>query len=538
MHVHSHLVSLSVAVVLVILPKNSIFKAFSFDTQQYDFFSYAQNATICDDGTVCMNPSNRTCCAQGKGKQEVHYNNNAAMPTGVAQLDRYYANGDYRGTAALQTTLPPVSQTGLANKTRAAFPTTTTSLSSSSNASSDLSSNNYSHGIRAGIGAGIGASLGMMLIALLVFLVWYRRRRRNLADGSSSTTGNLVKCSELGCDWVGEMDAGPPPPLKEMDENCKSDKTLVQEMPGLVWQEIQTSPTPNISVKHKAVYLSFASHVLCPINLAGVRDECVPTEPPQHPYGVLSSHPLRTIQLNDQYFGWRKATYYTTSDGLAVIDGDIIYGRVEDLLAKNGALNRTQRQRKRALSGLAAWPSATIKFTYLSEETEINLSATVNEAIRRWKTRAPYLKFSKLENSLYHEHQRPDRDKYVSFHCTNLVPDCEPGESLDPPGSNCCDGANTNIKCCKNIHQFEIYDDPSYDSSGLYDVHSVMHYSSKAFAIGNTSTLTSTNPAEPVPDLSNPFPSTLDFERICMMYHIECLVWQQSGRNSSSGQLA
>lgn len=251
MHVHSHLVSISFAVVPVMLPKNSLSKAFSFDTQQYDFFSYAQNATICDDGTICMNPGNRTCCAQGKGKREVHYNNNAAMPTGVAQLDHYYANGDYRGTAALRTTLPPASQNALANKTGTALPATTTGPPSSLDSSSNRSSNNYSRGIRAGVGAGIGASLGTMLIVLLV--IWYRRRRPNLAGGSSSTIGNLAKRSELGCEWVGEMDAGPPPPLKEMDENCKSGKTLVQEMPGLIWQEIQTSPTPNISVKHKAV---------------------------------------------------------------------------------------------------------------------------------------------------------------------------------------------------------------------------------------------------------------------------------------------
>lgn len=234
-------------------PKNCSSKAFSFDTQQYNFFSYSQNATICDDGTICMNPGNMSCCAQGKGKWEVHYNNNAAMPTGVAQLDRYYENGDYRGTAALRTTLPPASQTSLAKETGIALLTTTVGLPSSLDSSSSLSSHNYSQGIRAGVGAGIGASLGTMLIVLFVFLCWYRRRRCNLVGGSSSATANFAKRSELECEWVGEMDAGPPPPLKEMGENCKSDKTLVQEMPGFVWQEIQTSPTPNISVKHKAV---------------------------------------------------------------------------------------------------------------------------------------------------------------------------------------------------------------------------------------------------------------------------------------------
>lgn len=146
------------------------------------------------------------------------------------------------------------------------------------------------------------------------------------------------------------------------------------------------------------IYLTFASHAHRSVNSAATGDKSIPTGAPEHPYSILNSRPLRTIQLNDRYFGSRKAAYYTTSDGLAVIDGDIIYGHVDDLLANNDALARIQRQRKRAFSGLHTWPSATVKFAYLSEETETSLSEIVNEAIRRWKTRAPYLNFLKLEN--------------------------------------------------------------------------------------------------------------------------------------------
>lgn len=381
------------------------------------------------------------------------------------------------------------------------------------------------------------------------------------------------------------------------------------------------------------INLAFISHVLGCIQLTATGSKSIPIGAPDYSYSILNARPIRTIQLNDHYFGSRKVAYYTF-DGLAVIDGDIIYGPIDNLLANSGALARTQRQRKRAISDSRTWPSATVKFTYLSEETESSLSAVVNEAIRRWKTRAPYLDFLKLKNDfartdgvvtitsfngscsasvgyrqdesvrhhmnldsktcdsgaathefghvlgqyhlsfpkfwqstssswtsnlspktyepadwynfsvrwhlrtlgLYHEHQRPDRGKHVTFHCANIAPDCAPGEYLDPPGSNCCDGANTNDKCCNKKYQFVVYDDPSYDSSGLYDVHSIMHYTSNAFAIDNTSTLTSSDPAEPIPDLQPPFPSQVDLERICKMYHNECLGWQQSVHNSSGWQ--
>jgi hypothetical protein len=39
-----------------------------------------------------------------------------------------------------------------------------------------------------------------------------------------------------------------------------------------------------------------------------------------------------TLEIQDEFYGHRNVSYFVTSAGLALIDGDVVYGPVEDLL--------------------------------------------------------------------------------------------------------------------------------------------------------------------------------------------------------------
>ena len=217
---------------------------FTTDTQQYDFFSYSQNTTMCNDGTVCMNPGNNSCCDQGNGKHEIHYYNNAAIPTGVAQLNFYYANGDYGGTSGVRSVHPPASVTLSGTNSGATPPLATTTgivPVSSSTTAPNRQSKKYVQGVRVGIGVGIGASLGTILIALILFLIWRRHKKRIPAVRRMAGDGKLSKRSEPESDWLREMDT--PRPLKHIYH--------VQEMPAMMLPEMQTL-TPTISREDEA----------------------------------------------------------------------------------------------------------------------------------------------------------------------------------------------------------------------------------------------------------------------------------------------
>ena len=187
-----------------------------------------------------MHRGNESCCAQGRGKREIHFNNNAAMPTGVAQLSSYYAIGDYRGTASIRLAPPPASQTAVANPSQTTLvraPTATIGSGSIPMTSqSTPRSRDFSQGIRVGVGAGVGASLAIVSVALILCFIWNRRREQHRAIVFVTENGDTAKRSELGSDWVGEMDAGlpPPPPLKEIDDIRGSKSSCrVQEMPAV-----------------------------------------------------------------------------------------------------------------------------------------------------------------------------------------------------------------------------------------------------------------------------------------------------------------
>lgn len=104
-------------------------------------------------------------------------------------------------------------------------------------------------------------------------------------------------------------------------------------------------------------------------------------------------------------FGTREVAYWITDDGLAVVEGDIVYGTVEDLL-KCQVSNATIQTKETAaivprafLEPSSAWPNANIIYKYNSDATERKLTAQVIAAIVEWKTVATYLRFNRRPNS-------------------------------------------------------------------------------------------------------------------------------------------
>jgi len=111
--------------------------------------------------------------------------------------------------------------------------------------------------------------------------------------------------------------------------------------------------------------------------------------------------------IKDPIYGLRNVSYFVVGD-LAIIDGDVVYGTIDQLLSHDVTLNPNilddlSRGIKttRALSVLgsnadALWPSATVTYRYASDDTATTLMSDVDTAIARWRSTAPWLTFNRL----------------------------------------------------------------------------------------------------------------------------------------------
>ncbi|KAF4615156.1 hypothetical protein D9613_003380 [Agrocybe pediades] len=260
---------------------------------------------------------------------------------------------------------------------------------------------------------------------------------------------------------------------------------------------------------------------------------------------MYTNEATNTIAIKDEYGHIREVAYWVNSDNEAVIDGDIIYGSVDDLMANAHTTEGEDRNsfERRSLSvfrGAKTWPRGMLVYKYKDEDTEHLLQHFVDEAIETWRRSAPYLKFRRLSNSaepkdgvvtitanpcggcnahvgydgqrplrmnlqqscgarrggchyaealheighllgLKHEHQRPDRERTVHFKCENLDPKC----NNMPRGGTCCGSYPSG--CCKHKFNFDIA--YGMDSSGPYDIRSVMQYRADSFALPGRKTL-------------------------------------------------
>ena|SRR5436190_531049 len=119
---------------------------------------------------------------------------------------------------------------------------------------------------------------------------------------------------------------------------------------------------------------------------------------------------------------------------------------------------------------------------------------------------------------LLHEHQRPDRELYVHYHCENLNPSCD----TMTPGTTCC-SSGLPPGCCSSAGNLGIINSPSFDYSGPYDANSIMEYRRDSFALSGKDTLTPVDPRVVVPVRNPSNPDQIDFDRICKMYDTWCM---------------
>ena len=103
---------------------------------------------------------------------------------------------------------------------------------------------------------------------------------------------------------------------------------------------------------------------------------------------------MTAVTISDQG-DRRDVTYWTTPDGTAIVDGDIAYGSEAELLAaRSGAAKRGLEERS-FFMGLK-WTGGVINYRYYDAATAAKLQPHVDEAIRRWRSGAPFLQFNRL----------------------------------------------------------------------------------------------------------------------------------------------
>ena len=177
-------------------------------------FSYANNVTICDDGTVCPNPNNQTCCTKHQGRTELNYQNPARLPESVTGLASYYSQAGYTipgssATAsvklhAAQSSSVPTSATQ-SSTSSSSTPTQPSAAATSSHTSAKQtlspapSSSGLSTGAKAGIG--VGVAVAAMICATAAFIFWIRRRK--------TTDNGPVGGSHNGGGWPWQGREGP-----------------------------------------------------------------------------------------------------------------------------------------------------------------------------------------------------------------------------------------------------------------------------------------------------------------------------------------
>jgi hypothetical protein len=303
-----------------------------------------------------------------------------------------------------------------------------------------------------------------------------------------------------------------------------------------------------------------------------------------HALGAIppSAKDVRAVTIFDSTYGLRNLSYYTTPDGLAIIDGDIIYGTESDLLtAAHAAANlASDQQITTPRDESSFFPNATIRYAYESPETREVLRERMEFAVTAWKQFAPYLTFQELPIGtakrekhvvqvrrghggclatrgftdwptltlgkgcgyraathelghvlgMVHEHQRPDRDKWVRFRCENVGPACK----NMPAGRTCCDElfpapGGLPEGCCGNKRHFDTFKGMEGDPaiSGDYDISSVMHYDEYGFGFGGKKVLEMVEYSKGHKGFrdQNDFPTGEDANRVCKMYAKACRAW-------------
>ncbi|KAF2676408.1 zincin [Lentithecium fluviatile CBS 122367] len=257
-------------------------------------------------------------------------------------------------------------------------------------------------------------------------------------------------------------------------------------------------------------------------------------------------------------------SYFTSVNDKAIIHGDVIFGSEADILA--AAVNNTDENvTKRAYSiwpweFSRKWPLGMILYQYEDATTAAGRGPKFEAAIKRWTNMLPFLSFVKypdgdvnqpgvlmvraIEDSttysyigyvpypevqlgrpdlpetdywythsightlgLMHEHQRPDRDAYLTLDCSKVARNAN-GDT--PVCGDSCVGTG----CYFNILNF------GEDWSGTYDIESIMHFNPGDFAKDlNDPPL---KPIDPIVFGDRVFPTVTDANRVCDIYYEVC----------------
>ena len=126
-------------------------------------------------------------------------------------------------------------------------------------------------------------------------------------------------------------------------------------------------------------------------------------------FDETAQHEDFLITIRHPDYGVRNVTYFVV-DGDAIIDGDVHFGTVEELLSyrvpddtdPDDDGDDGSELDRRALSlfqGRKTWPRGIWKYTYDSDSTERILKARVNEGFSRWKQKAPWATFAKIKKN-------------------------------------------------------------------------------------------------------------------------------------------
>ena len=239
--------------------------------------------------------------------------------------------------------------------------------------------------------------------------------------------------------------------------------------------------------------------------------------------GFLVSDDIRTGFISGETFT-NKAIQYSVVDGLAVFEGCIVLGTVEEMEEKTAAIRAGEDvEEEDSARGVFIpgqkyrWPDGIVPY-----EIDVNLpnQKRINDAIAHWEAKTS-IRFvrrtssnaSKYPNYIYfkpangcwsqvgmrggkqdiglargcgtpatiheighalglwHEQSREDRDKHIQIHWQNIKPE--------------------------NLHNFNqhITDGDDYDS---YDYDSIMHYGSTAFSKNGKPTITTIPSGKPI----------------------------------------
>ena len=230
-----------------------------------------------------------------------------------------------------------------------------------------------------------------------------------------------------------------------------------------------------------------------------------------------SSSKARSAYIDGVNF-FSKSVVYAEVEGMAIFEGDIILGTVEEVEARTQI--RKQEIRGELAMGVVKtgeqyrWPNCTIPYTIDSSLTN---QARVTDAIAHWETNTN-IKFVLRTSS--NASQYPD---YVTFRpgsgCSSYVGKVG-GQQFINLGSGCSTG-NTIHEIGHTVglwHEHSREDRDSFvtihwdkiqagtehnfsqritdgDDVGAYDYGSIMHYPRNAFSIDGTDTITPVNPA-------------------------------------------